>query len=214
MSDQEFTLNRRSTLGMALGCIGAALVPGVSAAQNVSDALDVAQGFTFDPTKQTAFGYIKSLSIGTNVFKPDLAGKDPTNAGAAMPAVAVLNSVSWPGGMSPIILSGQVSVLNRQLLASLSLTSTPSRKVVVDFVVYAYDPVRKTYYKSCYPASTLAAVLAGSAGKFNLSVASAPSPDIPKPINFALKIGMVAATNQTIVIDGIRKNWPAPPASA
>lgn len=88
-----------------------------------------------------------------------------------------------------------------------------SLQVIVDFVLYEYDPIAKRYYKSCYSAGKLVAVLEKNGSELNLSVADDPSRDVQSPQNYTMQIGIKPAKRgQTIVLaptygKEIRKTW-------
>lgn len=121
---------------------------------------NVEQAFNFMKDKQSTFGAISMLKIGTTAFTADLVISDPTAVGAAVAdqttqtagtlgVVSVLEKVTWEGlgDVKPIQFAGWVSAANKQLLNSLLFTALSNVEVLIEWVVFEYDLLAKVYYR-------------------------------------------------------------------
>jgi hypothetical protein len=152
---------------------------------------DVALGFNFQIARKVRVGYLNYLKIGDNVLKADIAAVDPTNPATSMKVVGILSDLVWDGGYSdPVHLSGQVLVVNKQLLAMPILMDIPDQKVEFQFTVYDFDSTTKAYYKALYASNTLYGVVQRSSGSQNLFVDRDPSTKVLSPENYAFWLGV------------------------
>jgi len=176
--------------------------------------LDVYQGFNYKKDRQTPFGYITSMTIGGIALDQDLTYYDPTKAlpadtgtatvgatntstdvAGAILGVGVLSNVLWETGVTDALyFSGQLSPVNRQLVAALLINSLLSVEIVFSFGVFDYDPVNNVYFLAFSGAGASTTMLYGllekNGDELNLSVSNDPATEVQSPINYAFQIGI------------------------
>lgn len=179
--------------------------------------LDIYQGFNYNKDLQTPVGFITALKIGTESLTADLTCKNPTNSTQNLMAVAVLNHAYWGCGVTdPILLSGQVSVTNRQKIAMLVLEGLTNITVEFQYSVYDYDPAddKSKYYLAFHSNSTtMKGLLELQGPDLNISVGDDRATEVQSPINYPMTIGIApqpeAQSIHIAVADGknVAKAW-------
>jgi len=154
--------------------------------------LDVYQGYNYKKDKQTPVGFITSLTLGATALTADQTCKDPTNPETDLKVVAVLSDILWETGVTDAIyFSGQVSVTNKQSIATLVYTSMTNMLAVFQFSVYEYDPLVKKYYLCFHSNSVdMNGILEKRGEELNLAIADDPSSQVQSPENYALTTGI------------------------
>jgi len=189
-----------TTLALAAGR------PGWSSPISFS-SLSLAQGFSYQATRQDAFGIVPTLQIGSTVISSDILCKLPvTKDGtpAKVQAAGVLSSFSWAGGAGDQInLKFNVSTANKAKIAHLLATGANSLTVTFSFAVFTYDPVSRQYFTAITNSPTLTGKLQGlvakQSGKFELSVANEQGKVVAMPPNWEIQLSVAAPTSaQTI----------------
>lgn len=123
-----------------------ALVPLFAASSSFTTS--VAQGFSFQKDSQEQIGHINYLKIGDTELKSDLNVTDPLNVKNSVKVFGIASGIHWAGGYSePVTFSCQVSVDNKNKLATLRHKSMANTKVEFQFDIYDYGPKAKKYYK-------------------------------------------------------------------
>jgi hypothetical protein len=155
-------------------------------------SLDIYQGYNYKKDKQTPVGFITKMKAAGTDLTADQTCKDPTNPTTDLKVVAVLSGAMWETGVTDAVyLSGQISAINRQNVATLIYNSLTSVEVVYQFSVYDYDPVAKKYYLAFHSNATdMNGLLEKRGEELNLSVADDPSTDVQSPINYSFQIGV------------------------
>jgi hypothetical protein len=166
-------------------------------------SLDVYQGFNFKKDKQAPVGYITKLKLGDIELKADQETiLDPEQPGQALSTkvVGVLSHYLWETGITDgMYVSAQISVGNKQVVASALLGTWANIEVIFQYTVYEYDPIAKKYYKSNFADAELKGVLEKNGDDLNLSVADDPSTEVQSPKNFTLQVGIKPQTLQQSV---------------
>ena len=152
---------------------------------------DVVQGYNYKKDKQTPMGFITQLKIGPTDVKADQACLSPMD-GKVLQVVAVLSGAQWDTGITDgIYLAGQISTLNRQIVASMLYNDLLSTEVVFKFTVFEFDQVDKAYYPAFGQTTDALNGLVEKRGEdLNLSVADDPSTEVQSPENYAFMIGI------------------------
>jgi hypothetical protein len=168
-----------------------------------SRALDVYQGFNFKKDKQSAVGYIVSITIGGEALTADQETiKDPENPEQVLSekVVAVLNHYLWETGVTDgMYFAGQLSTANKQKLAEMLYKKMSNIEVVFKYVVYEYDPLKKKYFKSNFVDAALKGLLEKSGDELNLAVADNASTEVQSPKNYTFQIGVKPQTLEQAV---------------
>jgi hypothetical protein len=153
---------------------------------------DVVQGYNYKKDKQTPMGFITELKIGPTVVKADQACLGPMD-GKVLQVVAVLSGAQWDTGITDgVYLAGQLSGLNRQIVATMLYNDLVNTEVVFKYTVYEFDPVAKAYFPAFVQSKdeALNGLLEKRGEDLNLSVADDPSTEVQSPENYAFMIGI------------------------
>ncbi|GAB3942419.1 hypothetical protein GCM10028805_07040 [Spirosoma harenae] len=129
------------------------------AANQLSIACDLNQGYRFNKDQHTTFGYLIALNFKDhNPIAPDI--KAIATGIFNQQVVGVLSSANW--SMLPndnIVLKGRITAANAQTIKMITMLSMTRISVALSFVIYQYDPVSKAYftqfksYKGTFPPS-------------------------------------------------------------
>jgi hypothetical protein len=158
----------------------------------INKSCSVGNAFKFDRTQQQNIGHVTSLKIGETELSADLKLKEPIEEGDVQ-VVGVLSNINWPGGdTDPLQFNMQLSVTNKNAIATLLHSTLKSVLLECTFTVYEYDPNAKKFFKCIH--SNDAAVkglfqLQGPQRVFHLS--DQPGYEVQQPINYGLTLGMV-----------------------
>ncbi len=154
--------------------------------------LDVYQGYNFKKDHQTPVGFITKLKVGEVDLVADQTCKDPTNPTRDLKVVAVLNHGLWQTGITDAVyLAGQISTVNKQEVALLTLSDLVNIDVAFQFAVYEYDPLAKKYFLSFHSnAKDMNGLLEKSGADLNLSVADDAAREVQSPENYTFTIGI------------------------
>jgi hypothetical protein len=156
---------------------------------------DVYQGFNFKKDKQSTVGFLTALKVNDQDLLVNLTAKDPTNPTTDLKAVAILDNAQWGTGVTDTIyLSGRIAVDNRQSLAVLLLNDLTKVEVEINFSVYEYDPLAKSYYLAFHSnGAPVKGILEKRGSDLSLEVSDDPSGEVQSPQNFAVQIGVKPA---------------------
>ncbi|MCP3101825.1 hypothetical protein LZ198_23390 [Myxococcus sp. K15C18031901] len=163
-----------------------------------SRELDVYQGFNFKKDKQSAVGFILSLTIGGIALKADqetISDPEQPDKALATKCVAVLNHYLWETGVTDALyFSGQISTANKQSIAEMLLGTFSNVEVVVKYAIYEYDPIAKKYFKSNFVDADLNGLLEKNGDALNIAVADDASREVQSPKNFRFQFGVKPKT--------------------
>jgi len=155
----------------------------------------VDQGFNFDRGNQDIVCHINSLKIDNNEYASDLSVTDP-ETGQPVNVFGVGSSMYWNGGYAdPVQFSTQISVANKNQIASLIHRTMSNTEMEVSFTVYQYDPGSGRYFKAFHTdGKKLRCNVYKSGGELALSIDDEPSFEVQSPLNFALSLGAMPLT--------------------
>lgn len=106
----------------------------------------VSQGLNFQNDAQDIIGHINSLKIGDTEMISDLNVTDPMNIANYVKVFGVASGIYWKGGYAdPVQFSAQVSMDNKNKLATLQHKSMAKTEVKVQSTFYDHDPKQKNY---------------------------------------------------------------------
>ena len=164
---------------------------------SIDKPCSVFNAFNFKRDVQDRIGHLVSLKIGDKDMTADISLKKPTDE-AAEKCVGVISNLSWSGGLAePINIAFQVSITNKNEIATLLHTTMKSTVIEWNFNIYEYDKEAKTYFLSFHCNSTAIKGLIethGSERVFYLS--DEPSSEVQKPENYQVVIGTVPEDQQ------------------
>ena len=146
----------------------------------VTKSCDVQQAFNFNPDSQATVGHVTMLKIGTMDLTADQEIGNPLDIkGEKVAVVAPCYSVSWEGGeKQPLMLDMEISVKNWQKAAMLVHQELSNTEVLVQFNVYDYDPVAKSWYKSFHSKDAdLKGLILKSGSALDIEIADEPRDD-------------------------------------
>ncbi|AUX29124.1 MULTISPECIES: hypothetical protein [Sorangium] len=177
--------------------------------------LDVYQGYNYKKDKMTPVGFITKLKLGDTDLTADQTCKDPTNPTTDVKAVAVLGDIQWETGVTDAVyFSGQVSITNKQNIATLVYNSMTNVLAEFQFSIYEYDPLAKKYYLCFHSNKTdMKGILEKRGEDLNLAVNDDPSTEVQSPENYGFMTGIkpqpTAQALQVAVGDGknFAKAW-------
>lgn len=157
----------------------------------------VFNGFNFKRDVQDKIGHATQLTIGEKTLTADLTVKEPIEEGDEK-VVGVISSFSWDGGYAqPIQFSMQISITNKNEIASLLHTQMKSVAVTVNFNIYEYDPEAKAYYKSLHTNDAdIKGLIQVEGDERILYLSDEPGMEVQQPINYQIVIGIVPEDEQ------------------
>jgi len=176
----------------------------------------VSQGFNFQKDAQDAVGHITALKIGDKKLAADLAVTNPEElAGDKKKVVGVLSSMFWNGGFAESIqFSCQVSNANKKDLAVLTNTELSNTTVEFQYVVYAYDPDAKKYYKTFHCNETsMKGLVEKQGGDLAIAIDLDEGMEVVSPLNFCLNLSVMPEDTEQethiafSVSDKVVKRW-------
>ncbi len=175
----------------ALSMATALAIAAYAAASSYS--CSVRQGFNFEKDSQELVGHINYLKIGDTVMDADLNVTNPVDQTKLVKVFGMVSGINWNGGYAePVYFSAQVSVPNKNKLATLQHKSMANTEVEVQFTVYDYDPKAKTYYK-CFHSDDkkLKGLVLKSGGELAMNIAMDQSSEVVSPKNFTFSLGVM-----------------------
>lgn len=169
------------------------VVPLASYGASSSFTCSVTQGFNFEKDSQEIVGFLQSLKIGDTAMPADIAVTDPMNPKNTMKVVGVMSGIHWNGGYAePVTFAGQVSVDNKNKLATLQHKSMANTEVVFRFAVYDFDPKTKTYFKAFHSNDVdLKGLVLKQGGELAMNIAMDQSSEVVSPKNHTLQLGVM-----------------------
>lgn len=181
----------KTKLGIGAALLTLALVPLFAASSSFT--CSVSQGFNFEKDSQDLIGHINYLKIGDTAMDSDLNVTDPANPAKTVKVFGVASGIHWNGGYAePVTFSAQVSVPNKNKLATLQHKSMANTAVEVQFTIYDYDPKAKKYYK-CFHSNgvKLKGLVMKQGGELAMNVAMDQSTEVVSPKNHAFQLGVM-----------------------
>ncbi len=172
--------------------------------------LSVYQGFNFKKDKQDRVGFVTSLKLGTLTLKVDLTtAKDPTNPANALASVLILDNFSWGTGVTDSLqFSGRISRVNKIKIEEALLGSFTNTEVEIDYAIFEYDALAKSYFKSCYPNAVCKGLIEKHGDELALSVEGDPADEIQSPINFVFNLSVTPNEEEQSINISVKKNSP------
>jgi hypothetical protein len=186
--------------------------------EGVTEACDVAQAIDRRRALRARVGHVLALEIAGTALTPDLSLENPLGAaaGETVKVVGAIASVSWAGGLrDPIELDCWVSAAAWQKIAQVEHTEDEGAEddeqyaeCAFSFVVYDYDPLAKSWYKSFHTNDVSLKGLFRFDGR-DIVIGREPHPAVrspqlyrvkltakPKPPQQDLMIGLAARSTQ------------------
>lgn len=158
-----------------------------------SYSCSVSQGFNFEKDSQELVGTVDYLKIGDKEFSSDLSVTDPEDVTQDKKVFGVLSSIYWNGGYAnPVMFSAQISVDNKNTIATLMHKSMSNTEVEFSFTVYDYDPKAKKYFK-CFHSNDikLLGLVLKSGGELAMNVDMDQSMEVTSPKNYIFSLGVM-----------------------
>ena len=158
----------------------------------------VSQGFNFQKDSQELIGHINSLKIGDTEMSSDLNVTDPMNIANYVKVFGIASGIQWNGGYAePVMLSCQVSVDNKNKLATLQHKSMANTEVQVQFTIYDYDPKTKAYYQ-CFHSNAvkLGGLVLKQGGELAMNISMDQSTEVVSPKNHTFQLGVMPQDKQ------------------
>lgn len=153
----------------------------------------VSQGFNFQKDAQDIIGHINYLKIGDTEMAADLNVTDPMKIANYVKVFGVASGIYWKGGYAdPVQFSAQVSVDNKNKLATLLHKIMANTEVEVQFTFYDWDPKTKSYYQAFHTNAVKVKGLVlkqGSALAMNLDMNQ--SMEVVSPKNHTFTLGVM-----------------------
>lgn len=153
----------------------------------------VSQGFNFQKDAQHIIGHINSLKIGDKALASDLRVTDPMNIANHVEVFGVASGIHWRGGYSePVHFSAQVSVDNKNTLATLVHKSMANIEVELQFTFYDWDLRTKSYYKAFHTnAVKVKGLVLKQGGNLAMNISMDQSMEVVSPKNHTFTLGVM-----------------------
>lgn len=153
----------------------------------------VSQGFNFEKDSHEAIGHINYLRVGDTDMASDLNVTDPMNIANYVKVFGVASDIAWNGGYAePITFTAQVSVDNKNKLATLQHKSMANTEVQIAFTFYTYDPVAKKYYQSFHTnAIKVKGLVLKRGGELAMNITMDQSTEVVSPKNHTFTLGVM-----------------------
>jgi len=156
-----------------------------------SYSCDVRQGFNFEKDAQVCIGHINYLKVADKELKSDISVTDPEDITKTIKVFGVGSSIYWKGGYAdPVEFSCQVSVDNKNTIATLLHKSMSNTEVEVQFTIYDYDPKQKKYYQ-CFHSNAvkLKCLVLKQGGELAMALDMDQSTEVTSPKNHRFTLG-------------------------
>ena len=159
---------------------------------SIDKPCSVFNAFNFKRDVQDRVGHLTTLKIGDKVITADLSVKQPTDE-AATKVVGVISNFHWDGGIAePLQISFQVSLPNKNEVATLLHTSLKSIVIEWTFNIFEYDREAKTFFLAFHTNATAVKGLIQTQGSDRVfHLADEPGSEVQKPENYQVVIGVV-----------------------
>lgn len=153
----------------------------------------VSQGFNFQKDAQDIIGHINSLKIGDTELDSDLNVTDPMHIANYVKVFGVASSIHWRGGYAePVQFSAQVSVGNKNKLATLQHKSMANTEVEVRFTFYDWDPKTKSYYQAFHTDTVkVKGLVLKQGGALMMNIDMNQSTEVVSPKNHTFTLGVM-----------------------
>lgn len=153
----------------------------------------VSQGFNFQKDAQVIIGHINYLKIGDTEMASDLNVTNPEDIATYVKVFGVASSIYWKGGYAdPVQFSAQVSVDNKNKLATLLHKSMANTEVVLQFTFYDYDRKEKKYYQAFHTnAVKVKGLVLKQGGALAMNIDMNQSMEVVSPKNHTFSLGVM-----------------------
>ena len=155
----------------------------------------VSQGLNFQKDAQDIIGHISSLKIGDTEMTSGLNVTDPMNIANYVKVFGVASGIYWKGGYAdPVQFSAQVSVDNKNKLATRQHKSMANTEVEVQSTFYDYDPKQKKYYKAFHTSAVkVKGLVLKRGGGLAMNISINQSMEFVSPKNHTFQLGVIPA---------------------
>jgi hypothetical protein len=153
----------------------------------------VSQGFNFQKDSQDIVGHINYLKIGDTEMAADLNVTDPMNIANYVKVFGIASGIHWNGGYAePVTFGCQVSVENKNKLATLQHKSMANTAVELQFTVYDYDPKAKAYFQ-CFHSNAVKVkgLVLKRGGELAMDIAMDQSMEVVSPKNHTFQMSVM-----------------------
>ena len=157
------------------------------------------QAFNFKQDMQVPVGHMIYLKIGNKEFHEDLELINPLN-NKLEKLVGAISCISWDGGKAnPIKLTFNISTKNKQQASELVFSELSNIAVEFKFVIYDYDPVKKTYYPCFHVEENLLGIINKSYDELAINISDHAASEVSSPENYNFDIEIVPQPEQQIL---------------
>lgn len=161
---------------------------------HISKQCNVFNGFNFRRDLQDKIGHITKLKIADKQLDADFTeGIIDPETEKDVKVVGIISGFDWPGGKAePFSFSFQVSITNKNEIATLIHSEMKSIAVEVAFEIFEYDPDKKKFFKSVHTNDVaLKALLSVHGGQRDLTLSDEPGYEVQQPLNYEMTMGVV-----------------------
>lgn len=157
----------------------------------------VFNGFNFKRDVHESIGHITKLKVAAKALKADLTLKNPEDESDEK-VVGVISSFNWGGGYAePQSFNCQISITNKNEVATLLHTDMKSLEVEICYNVYEYDRDAKKFYRSIHTNDASVKGLIQVEGTERvIYLEDTPGMEVEQPLNFGFVLGMVPEDKQ------------------
>jgi hypothetical protein len=160
---------------------------------SISKECNIAQAFNYQKDDQSSVGHITSLKIADKELKADLKLTDPEDITKELDAVGAVTSAFWEGGfVEPLQLTFNVSVTNKNMLVVLLHSDMSSIAVLLEYVIWEYDPEKKQMFKCFHSnAAKLECLLQVSGNERQIYLSEEQGMEVEQPQNYQVVLSIV-----------------------
>ena len=179
----------------------------------VTKSCSIFNAFNHERTNEEDVGFITSLKIAEITPSVDLSLEEPINDGKVK-SVAAISQFDWEGGYAqPLNFTFNVSVDNKNKIASLIHNQMKSIKVEIEFQIFTYDYNNKAFYKSVWTDAAIKGVIQVQGTERVFYLDDKPGMEVQQPLNYQIVLGIQPEDiKQTIHVaisqtDKFAKQW-------
>lgn len=156
----------------------------------------VFNAFNFKRDVEDRIGHLTTLKIGDKTLTADITLKQPTDE-ADKKCVGVISHLHWDGGIAePVQITFQVSITNKNEVATLLHTAMKSVVIEWTFNIFEYDKEAKQYFLAFHTNETAIKGLIQTQGSERVLYLSDTPGEVQKPENYQVVIGTIPEDEQ------------------
>jgi len=157
----------------------------------------VFNAFNFKRDVEDRVGHLLSLKIGETELTADITLKQPTDEAEAK-VVGVISHFHWDGGTAePMQMTFNVSVTNKNEIATMLHTTLKSVVIEWKFNIFEYDKEKKEFFLAFHTNDAAVKGLLQTQGSERvLYISDQPGSEVQKPENYPATIGAVPEDEQ------------------